>query len=203
MHPVPRWGLVSSLAAPVLLIGGWTMAAAVQPGSFDPMVRTISDLAAQGTPNRSVMTTALACVGLAHLATACALGAASTGGRLLHGFGGVATLMVAAFPVPADGRSSSPHAVAAAVAFISLAVWPAFAWALPLAPGQTVATLLAPKVSATATCTLLLAVAWLYVEQVTSGQRVGLAERVVAGAQALWPLAVVLSVRRAQGHPQT
>jgi hypothetical protein len=41
----------------------------------------------------------------------------------------------------------------------------------------------------------LLVLALFLAEQLTGGQRVGLAERVVAGAQALWPLAVVLSVR--------
>jgi hypothetical protein len=45
---------------------------------------------------------------------------------------------------------------------------------------------------------LLLTIAWFFDELLMSGQRVGLAERVAAGAQAMWPLAVVLSVRRSQ-----
>jgi len=44
----------------------------------------------------------------------------------------------------------------------------------------------------------LLTLAWFFTELLMGGQRVGLAERVAAGAQAVWPLAVVLSVRRAQ-----
>lgn len=48
---VPWWGLVSSIAAPLLLIGGWTVAAAVQPTHFDAFMRTISELAARDTPN--------------------------------------------------------------------------------------------------------------------------------------------------------
>ena len=35
MTTVPRWGVLSSVAAPVLLIGGWTLAARLQPGGFD------------------------------------------------------------------------------------------------------------------------------------------------------------------------
>jgi hypothetical protein len=50
MPRVPWCGLVSSVAAPVLLIGGWTMAAAVQPAPFDAVVHTISELAARETP---------------------------------------------------------------------------------------------------------------------------------------------------------
>ena len=60
MRRVPWWAVVSSLAAPVLLIGGWTVAAAVQPVSFDAVVRTISELAARDTPHRWLMTSAQA-----------------------------------------------------------------------------------------------------------------------------------------------
>ena len=198
MRRVPWWAVVSSLAAPVLLIGGWTVAAAVQPLTFDAVVRTISELAARDTPHRWLMTSALVGVGLSHLATACALRPAAAAGRLVHGLGGLATLLVAAFPLPAGGRTSSAHTAAAAVAFVSLAVWPAFAWRRQRFPGQTVAVFLGPRVSAAATCALLLTLAWFFAELLVSGQRVGLAERVAAGAQVVWPLAVVLSVRRSQ-----
>jgi hypothetical membrane protein len=190
MCRVRSWALVSSIAAPILLIGGWTLAAAVQPVPFSSVVRTISELAARDTPHRWLMTSALVGVGLAHLATAAALAPAAPAGRLLHGLGGLATLLVAAFPLPAGGGSSRAHTAAAAVAFVSLAVWPAFAWRR-----HTSVALLEPRVSAAATCALLLALAWFFAEMRTGGQRVGLAERVAAGSQALWPLAVVLSAR--------
>jgi hypothetical membrane protein len=196
---VPWWGLVSSLAAPLLLIGGWTLAAGIQPTHFDSVTRTISDLAARGTPHRWLMTGALVGVGLSHLATAAALGCARTAGRLVLGVGGLATLLVAAFPLPAGGRSSSAHTAAAAAAFVSLAVWPAFAWKSPRMPVPVpVPVLLRPQASAAAACTLLVFLAWFVVEQLVSGQRIGLAERVAAGSQALWPLAVVVSARRSQ-----
>jgi hypothetical protein len=43
---VPWWGLVSSAAAPVLMVGGWTEAARLQPEPVDPVADTISTLAA-------------------------------------------------------------------------------------------------------------------------------------------------------------
>ena len=49
MQGVPWWGVVSSAAAPVLMIGGWTVAASVQP-RFDPVADTVSALAAPGPP---------------------------------------------------------------------------------------------------------------------------------------------------------
>ncbi|NMM23335.1 MAG: DUF998 domain-containing protein [Phycicoccus sp.] len=198
MRRVPWWALVSSLAAPVLLIGGWTIAAAVQPVRFDSVVRTISELAARDTPHRWLMTSALAGVGVSHVVTAFALRPAAAAGRLVHGLGGLATLLVAALPLPADGGSSRAHTAVAAVSFVSLALWPAFASRGPRVPGQAVGTILGPRVSAAATVMLLLALAWFFGELLMGGQRVGLAERVAAGAQAVWPLVVVLSARRAE-----
>ena len=199
MSRVPWWGVVSSLAAPVLLIGGWTLAAAIQPAPFDAVVRTISDLAALNTPHRWVMTAALVGVGLSHVVTAWALAPAAVAGRSTQGLGGLATLGVAAFPLPAGGGSSSAHTAAATVAFISLAVWPAFAW-VPhrRVPEQPVAAVLSLRVSAAATGVLLLAVGWFFAELLVGGDKVGLAERVAAGTQALWPLVVVLSLRKAR-----
>lgn len=196
MRRVPWWGVASSLAAPLLLIGGWTVAAALQPVPFDAVVRTISELAARDTPHRWLMTTALVGVGLSHIATAWALAPAALAGRMVHGLGGLATLGVAAFPLPAGGGSSPAHTAVATVAFISLAVWPAFARFGRAMPGQTVASVLGLRVSAAATFVLLLTLAWFFTELLAGGERVGLAERVAAGAQALWPLVVVVSVRK-------
>jgi hypothetical protein len=120
---------------------------------FDAVMRTTSDLAAHDTPHRWLMTGALVGVGLSHLATASAPGCARAAGRLVLGLGGLATLLVAAFPLPGGDRSSSAHTAAATAALVSLAVWPAFAWKYPLAPGRTVPVLLRPQASAAAACT--------------------------------------------------
>jgi hypothetical protein len=41
---VPWWGVVSSAASPVLMAGGWTIAAMLQPPSFNPVANTVSSL---------------------------------------------------------------------------------------------------------------------------------------------------------------
>ena len=174
------------------------MAAAIQPVPFHAVMRTISDLAALSTAHRWVMTAALVGVGLSHIATACALAPAALAGRLVLGVGGLATLGVAVFPLPARCGSSSAHTAAATVAFLSLAVWPVFAWVRRRRPEQIVAAVLELRVSAAATCALLLAVGWFFTELLAGGDKVGLAERVAAGTQALWPLVVVLSLRKTQ-----
>ena len=75
----PRTAVLSATLALVALVGGWTWAAAAQPGGFDSGAESISALAASGTPHRWIMTTALVLTGLAHLVTAWALVPAQIG----------------------------------------------------------------------------------------------------------------------------
>ena len=48
----PLLALASAVVAPTSLIGGWTVAASLQPGRFDARHETISALAALDTPHR-------------------------------------------------------------------------------------------------------------------------------------------------------
>ena len=43
MRAVPWWGVISAAAAPIVLIGGWTVAAGLQP-RFDPVTDTWTQL---------------------------------------------------------------------------------------------------------------------------------------------------------------
>ena len=196
MRGVPWWGVVSSAVAPVLLAGGWTVAAGLQPRSFNPVADTISSLAAQGAADRWVMTLALAGVGACYVLTGLALRPAALAGRLILMTGGVATVLVAANPEPAGGGGSLPHTFWAAIGFIALAAWPLAA----RKRGLSVPAGLRPAVSASAAGVLLGLLVWFGAELIAGGRQVGLAERVLAGAQAAWPLAVVLACRRSQSR---
>ncbi|HWS39455.1 MAG TPA: DUF998 domain-containing protein [Actinoplanes sp.] len=186
---------ISSAAAPVLLIGGWTAAAYRQPAGFDSTVDTISALAGLGATDRWLMTAALAAVGICHVVTASGLTAAAVPGRVLLAFGGVATALVAVFPLPVSGPAPA-HAVVAGIAFALLAVWPAAAWRRH----EPRPAVLRPDVSIGAALMLLGLVGWFTVT-LTTGDHVGLAERVAAGAQACWPLVVTRSLRRRPAPP--
>ena len=192
MSRVRSPALISSAAAPVLLFGGWLLAESRQPPGFDPVRDTISDLAALGATDREIMTLALIGVGLAHCITAYCLSEAARAGRALLGVGGVATVLVAAFPLPAGGGSSAAHTSAATAAFAALALWPWFS----SRPGAT--TLLRPVASRIAGAVLLALVGWFGLTLWWAGGGLGLAERTAAAAQALWPLLVVLGVVRAR-----
>jgi hypothetical protein len=185
---VPWWGLVSSAAAPVLLVGGWTVAAGLQPRSFNAIVGTISALAAEGAADRWVMTLALAGAGACYVMTGLALRPAAPAGRLILVTGGVATMLVAANPEPAGGGGSLPHTLWAAIGFLALAAWPLAA----RKRDPMLAAVLRPAVSASAAGVLIGLLVWFGAELIGGGRQVGLAERVLAGAQAAWPLAVIL-----------
>jgi hypothetical protein len=105
---------------------------------------------------------------------------------VLHGVGGAATVLVAAFPLPAGDGHSAAHTTAAAVAFGTLAAWPA---------------LVRRPVDRVAAGVLLGLVGWFAAELVRDGAHVGLSERVAAGAQAIWPVLAVLRQHRI-GRPE-
>ena len=110
--------------------------------------------------------------------TARGLTEARIASRILLALGGAATIAVAALPQPAAG-----HVPAATTGFILLALWPA----LSIVPSRALG------LAATFFLTVLLA--WL-VAETDHGSLLGLTERLVAGAEALWPLVVVSLVRR-------
>ena len=191
MRVVPWWGVVSSAVAPVLLVGGWTVAAGLQPRPFNAIAGTISSLAAVGAADRWVMTLALLAVGVCDVVTGLALRSAAMPGRLILIAGGMVGLLVAANPEPASGGSLE-HAFWATCGFLALAAWPVGARRRgPLVPYG-----LRPEVAAVATGMLFGLLVWFGAELITRGGQVGLAERVLTGAQAAWPLAVVLTCLR-------
>ncbi|MCA1673979.1 MAG: DUF998 domain-containing protein [Actinobacteria bacterium] len=182
MRTVPWWAVLSAASAPVLLIGGWQLAAARQPAGFDPVRQTISALAAHGATDRWIMTTGLAGVGVCHVITALGLQPAAPAGRLLLATGGAATVAVAAFPQPVTGESTA-HVAAAAIAFPALSLWPAVAWRRGTSPARAV--------SLGAASGLLGLLGWFGLEFFAGGARLGLSERLLAAAQALWPLTFI------------
>lgn len=184
----PRpWAVVSAVVAPVAMIGGWSVAAAIQPRGFDAVRGTISELATGAVAHPGVMTAGLLVTGVAHVVTASGV-PVRRASRVLLALGGAATAAVGLLPVDVAAK---PHAVAAGLAFGALALWPA------AAARRDGPAALRPLPATAASVVLLAALGWFVVELTSGGDRVGLAERVVAGAQALAPLLLVLALRGA------
>jgi hypothetical protein len=172
-----RWAWFSAPLAPVLLIGGWTLAQSRQPRDYDALRDTISALAAHGATDAWIMTVGLAGLGGCHLITAAGFRIAGPAARTVLALGGTATVVVAASPQPATA-----HIPAAVIGFVALAAWPVLT---PRSFG-------AYRWSALA---LLAALAWFGVA-VALGSLVGLSERVLAGAEALAPLGLLVATTR-------
>jgi hypothetical membrane protein len=187
MRRIPWWALASAICAPVLLVGGWTLAASRQPPSYNAVRDTISALAGLGATDRWIMTVASAGLGICHFVTALGLRPAAMLGRCVFGVGGLATLLVTAFPLPRDGPSRV-HGIVALVAFVALAIWPALAarpgvpWALRRRTGIGV------------TVVLLGILTWFGLS-LLNRHLIGLSERCAGAAESVWPLVVVVTVR--------
>jgi hypothetical membrane protein len=201
---IRRPAIVSALLAPVFLIGG-TITAELLWTDFDPVTQTISELAAGDAPTRVLMTVAFVLTGLCHIVTGTFAVGIGRPGRIALMVAGVATLGVAAFPLPTVATSSLGHSITAVTAFTALAVWPA----LGMRRSRDLPWVVRPVGASFSTIVLLGLCAWFFVVNSLEGfGPSGVPERALAYIEALWPAIVVLSVvassRRAKlGTPGT
>ena len=197
MTRTPWWVLLVSALAPVLLIGGWSVAERLQPPTYDSVRDTISFLAGRGATDRWFMTVAIAGLGACYVVVAFGLRAVSMPGRVILAIGGIGTILVSALPLPHVGTSQS-HGTAAAVGFVALTIWP-LATLRRNRPGTPWALRIPVGIAATAV--LIALVSWFGVS-LLSHDLVGVSERTAAAAEALWPLIVVISVRAVMFRPE-
>jgi hypothetical membrane protein len=167
-----RAATISSALAPLALIGGFVAGALAQPASYNSVHDTISALAARGASDRWIMTTAFGLLGACHLVTAYGLR------RPLLGLGGLATVLIAFAPQPVHG-SSTLHLALAGIGLTALAIW-------PIQDGRR------GRLAAVALIAILI---WFAIA-LHAGAAVGLVERILTVAEALWPIVAVRSVRR-------
>ena len=189
---VPWWGVASSVFAPIILIGGWTLAADLQPVPFNAIQRSISALGAVGMPYRWVIAVTLLGVGVCHATTAIALRPAAETGRALLVIGGISSILIAVNPQPSGG-GSLPHEAFSLVGVVVMTLWPLAAVRRELdAPLG-----LRPAAAVVVTAFTLALLVWFGIE-LLHGPELGIAERTVTADQSIWPLLVVLSVRWAR-----
>ncbi|MER6237271.1 DUF998 domain-containing protein [Streptomyces clavifer] len=206
MRSVPWWVLFSSVCAPILLIGGWSVSAQLHGPGYDPASATISVLAADGAGGYWVMTSAVLALGACYVITACGLRPAAFFGRLALAGGGVSAILLALFPAPSSGGSFA-HGAVVALGFSLLAVWPVLAVRrspvdLRRPPGRVAPAGareapwgLRPGPSVGASVLMWLGGAWFLLALFLL-DTAGAAERVITFAQAFWPLVVVVSCAR-------
>jgi hypothetical membrane protein len=189
-RPVPGWAVGAALLAPVVLVGGWLIAGALQPASYSPMRQTVSVLAGHSGSDPWVMTAALLVVGSCQIATGVGLTAVRMPARVLLIVTGLSTLGIAATPEPATGPTLR-HLAFAVSCVVTTAVWPV------LVARRTQAHPWILSVYGCATVTVIFAglSCWLLIAARDGGADLGMVERLTSAAQALFPLVVALALR--------
>ncbi len=191
---VRRPAIISAALAPVFFIGGTLVAEALWP-DFDPVQQTISELAAGDAPTRVFMTIMFALTGLCHLVTSVYAVGIGRPGRIALGLAGLATIGVAAFPLPTVATSSTAHTLSALAGFVLLAIWPV----LGMRRSRPYPWLIRPVGSVVGTL-LMGALCFWFLLVWTSADAValGVSERAAANVESLWPLLVVAALAVAQ-----
>ncbi|MDG4825780.1 DUF998 domain-containing protein [Asanoa sp. WMMD1127] len=190
MRAVPGWAVVSAILAPIFLLGGLVLSPARQSASYSSTRDTISALAGLGATDRWIMVVAFTGMGICFTLTGIGLRPAYPAGRFALIFGGIVSMTAVFFPQPIQG-ASLVHGLMAGAGFIALAVWPAFAFRTePTAPWS-----LRPTASILATTIMIGLMFWFATELFNRGDQIGITERFLAAAEAIWPLVVVLNAR--------
>jgi hypothetical membrane protein len=187
--PVAWWVLTCAGLCSTLLTCGWLIAGALEPDTYSPMHQTVSVLAGRAGTHRWIVTTALFAVGVCYIVTATGMTALRRSARIGLVLTGAAGIGIALCPEPVRGNTIQ-HMACASIGATTIAVWPA----LTARRGPRAPAIVSVPVATTATAVFMALLAWLFFEAQTDG-RVGLAERVDASIQALWPFVVAVALR--------
>jgi hypothetical membrane protein len=184
------WAIISAALAPILLTGGYLVAGAIQPASYDPVRTTISVMAGQAGTDRWIMTGGIFLTGGCYLVTAAGLTVVRASARALLLVAGLAGIGIAASPEPARGTTPQ-HLAWTTLGAVTIAVWPAFA-ARRASPRPLILSLCG---SAAVTAVFAALLGWLFIET-RDGSVLGLAERLTSSIQTCWPFTVAVTLRR-------
>lgn len=187
---VGRPALVSALLGPVLFIGG-TAVIGASWSSYDPLAQTISELAAGDAPTRVAMTIVFVIAALCHVVTGVFARGVGPAGRVALVLAGVASLAVAAFPLPTVAGTSVPHRLSAIVGFILLAAWPLLGMRLH----RRFPAIVRPVGALLGTALLTAVCVWfLVVWTAPPSGTLGLIERIAADSESVWPAVVMVGL---------
>ena len=187
VKPVTKPALIAATIGPIQVVLGWLIAGALWPG-YDPVRKTISDLAADDSPVKWLMSSFFVLGGT--LAILAAIGAKPLAmpGRVAIFASGLATYGFTIFATPSQIGYSWPHRWFAITSFVLMSAWPL----LSMRFSRDAHFLLRPLGAVLATLTFsILSFAFLATWTDPNATNVGIWERVIAVSQT-WYLALVI-----------
>ena len=179
MKTIGKPALYAATIGPLQSVLGWLIAGALWPG-YDPIRKTISDLAADDSPVQVLQSSFFVLGGTLSLIAAIFARSLAMPGRLMIFAGGLATYGFTYFTTPSQDGHSDMHRIFAITSFVLFSAWPLFSmrfskdypWVLkPI--GALAATLAFTAIS------LWFLSTWTNPD----ATNVGLVERVIATAQ--------------------
>lgn len=187
MQLIGIWAVVAATLGPIQNVLGWTISGALWPG-YDPIAKTISDLAADDSPVQWIQSSFFIFGSLLTLIGAWHAKAFSIPGRVALAAAGVAGFGYTFFTTPSQDSFSDWHRIFATIAFVLFSAWPLFAMRFDKRYHWSIR----PVGAITASLVMGLTTLWFLLTWLEPGQPiVGLSERVIAVMQVLWLSAAI------------
>lgn len=193
LKPIEKPALVAAIIGPIQSVLGWTIAGTLWPG-YNPVTQTISDLAANESPVKWIMSSFFVLGGVLTLIASVYAKTLALPGRIALFASAICTFGLTIFPTPLIGYSIM-HRVFAIASFVLSAGWPILAMRKdPNAPWiiRPLASIIGTALQAA------LAIWFLSTWTDPTATTVGIWERVVAVSQALYASTVILVCFRAE-----
>jgi len=189
MKPIGKPAFIAALIGPIQSVLGWVIAGALW-AEYNPVTQTISDLAANESPVRWIMSGFFVFGGVLTLIVSISAKTLALPGRIALFLSAIATFGLTIFPTPLVGYSVE-HRVFAIASFALSAFWPILAMRFR----KDAPWIIRPMASIIGT-TLQLALAVWFLSTWTDPEttNVGVWERVVTVSQALYGSIVVIVI---------
>jgi len=193
MKPIEKPAVIAAIIGPIQSVLGWVIAGSLWQG-YDPVYQTISDLAADESPVKLIMSSFFILGGTLTLIGAVYAKTLAMPGRVALFVSGLCTYGLTIFPTPLVGHSEM-HRLFAITSFVLSAGWPLFA----MRRDKSAPFIIRPLASIFGTAAQAALALWfLVVWADPTTTNIGVWERVVTTTQSLYVSVVVLTIYMGQ-----
>ena len=187
MKTIGKPALFAATIGPIQSVLGWLIAGSLWPG-YDPIRKTISDLAADDSPVQWIQSSFFLLGGTLSLLAAIYARSLAMPGRVIIFLGGLATYGFTYFTTPSQDGHSDMHRYFAIASFVLFSAWPIFSMRL----NKQYPWVLRPAGAIIATIGFTIISLWFLSTWTNpDSNNVGLVERVIATSQTTY-LSVVI-----------